>query len=105
MFKKFKNWIIKKLGGYTAVEYGALQIEACTVNKVHQIAVINREVKTFRYVCSMPDYLTNTNFDVKQYAMAQMADKIIDSGALRVREGFNPSLCLHNFEVTLKVVV
>lgn len=105
MLKKIKNWIIKKLGGYTSTEYAHVQNEVIITDKIHEVAVSNREIKTIKYVTSFPYYMERINFDVKKYALAGMVDKIIESGALHVTEFQNPRLCCTDVVVVLKIVV
>lgn len=105
MVEKIKIWIIKKLGGFTPTEYNGLKNEISITNTINNRFVSHREIKTLRFSSSLPEYMEYHNFDVRKYALANMVDKIIESGALHVSEIPNPRLCCTDYEVTLKIVV
>ena len=105
MWNKIKTWIIKKLGGYTPDEYKKAQNEVSVTNKINTMYITNRDIKTFRFYTTLPDCVERKNFDIRKYALGNMVDEIVESGALHVTTYPNPRLCGTDFYVTLKIVV
>ena len=111
MLNKIKTWIIKKLGGFTSLEFNHVNNELNKVkndlyitNRLNTIKFENVPIITLKEHVQVPFYAQDYAFDARKHVIQRMSDTIIESGALHVTEFPNPKECCMDMEFILKLV-